>query len=54
MLSLNWGLIPGEGDVSIPEGAWDRCVPKGADFQQRSKNDVKTPPDLCAERGLEN
>lgn len=39
--------------MSIPEGAWDRCVPKGADFQQHSKNDVKTLPDLCAERALE-
>lgn len=36
--------------MNIPGGTWGRCVPKGADFQQRSKNDVKTLPDLCAEK----
>lgn len=53
MLSLNWDLIPGKGDVNIPEGVWDRCVPEEADFQQRSKNDGKNPPDIFAEWGLE-
>lgn len=53
MLSLNWDLIPGKGDVNIAEGVWDRCVPEEADFQQRSKNDGKNPPDIFAEWGLE-
>lgn len=49
MLSLNWDLIPGKRDVSIPEGVWEE-----ADFQQHSKNCSKNLPDILAEWGLEN